>query len=203
MDDQIVLNFCPVEAQNKLVDFKELIWTSTLTCLPKVGVIVKHNGSSSRTGWVGVIVKMYDDEGGIGILWLLDRYNKPLRPDTREREDQPVSEVGIYQKYTETWANARIISGRVKNYSIFDFISKLTTEEVNMVTENQALLKKDGLFLVWGEKGRTNPTNPTSYKEALKAAESMAQRHKEVFHVLRLDTKVEPVITVKTKVSHL
>lgn len=182
------IGFSLIESQNVLHG-RKLKFIKKLACVLTKGAIVKHNGNSSnssRVGWVGVIVGTQDDENALDIIWLLDKNGSPLKQDSCYTH-----EAGIYQRYTLGWAKDNIISGKLCNYNVRELL--LNKEELEMSQ------KKEGLFLVWGPKGHSNPKNPTNYESALHAAKAMTKKHKEEFYVVRLDTHVEPVIDTKVE----
>lgn len=184
--------FSLIESQKVLLGM-DLKFIQKLSVVQSKGCIVKHNGSprnSSRVGWVGVIVDVIDDENVLDIIWLLDKNGDPLQQDMHYTH-----EAGVYQRYTKGWAQSNIISGKLCNYNVRTLL--LDKEEFEMSQ------KKDGLFLVWGPKGHSNPKSPTNYEQALQAAKAMAKRYKEEFFVVRLDTHIKPVVSVETTVESL
>lgn len=204
-NEQSILKFCPEYAQKSLIRLGTLLWTSKLSLSAKEGNIVKHEGTGNRRGWIGVIINIFEDDGGYGILWLLDANNKKILPDFRQRADQPEISVGIFQRYSEQWPKHHIVSGKLKNFSIYEHVDKLGEEESTHIIsdESGSALHKKGSFIVWGQCGKTNPSKSQGYASAVKEAKTMASKHSQVFHVARLDTKISPIVTVDTRVDYL
>lgn len=182
----------------RLFDREELRFQKNFTSLPKEGIIVKHDGLTSRQGWIGVVVHMDlpKDPDNIGVRWLLDEDGNKIR-NKKDKND-----VGLYQSYSVGWCNSSMQVGRIKCYSLDALFGKVEPEQdkggEKVVNDNH-----NGKFIVWGQKGKTNPVNVTGYKEAIAAAEAMTIRHRETFHVAKLVTKVSPITEIIPKVEAL
>lgn len=186
-----------------------LKFQETFTCLPKEGVVVRHNGTSgNRVGWVGVIVTTdsleEEDPVHIGVRWLFDKHGQELKL----KYPYASHIVGVYQSYTVIWCRTSMQVGRVGCFSLNEIFGKSIIEKPKKVKQNEELVKMvnndhKGSFIVWGQKGSRNPVNVTGYTQALAAAEAMTVRHKETFHVAKLVSKVSPKIEVIPQVEEL
>ncbi len=190
----------------------ENLFKSNFTKSPCVGMVVRHNGTSTRKGWIGVVVKV--SENHIGVFWFLDKWGSYIYP-----KDVYKHNTGLYQSYSLGWCFCSMQAGKLSNFTINDIINPpkkmLNSEKDNgIVCEStspeqdkgeEAMYKEEtGQFIIWCKNGKTNPkVVHTSKTEAKQAARAMTKRHNDAFYVAKLVAMSKPVVEVTSHMTDL
>lgn len=178
-----------------------------------VGLVVRHNGTSSRSGWIGVVVKV--SENHIGVFWLFDKEGNHLL----QHGSYNYNQFGVYQSYSLGWCLSSMQAGKLSNFTINDVV-KFKSLVLNSEKDNgtvckstspeqdkgeEAMYKEEtGQFIIWCKNGKTNPkVVHTSKAEAKQAARAMTKRHNNTFYVAKLVAMSKPVVEVTSRMTDL
>lgn len=185
-----LVNISQKLVQDLLVkNFKDLKFISNLSTLCNEGCLVKHIGSSSRKGWIGIVTDSHLKDENIEVKWLVSADGNKI--------EEP-----IYQKYSKGWmyqADGGLVSGHSNNFSDYDLL-RLDAVLSKPVQEG-TLAGSTGQFIIWGENGKTNPQKiENKFNNAVKVAEKMACKHRNgKFFVAKLVAETDLILTAQTK----
>lgn len=189
-----------------------LVWQKT--------EIVRHRGTSSRQGHVGVRLFSLENFGSSVIVWFA-KINVTHKEKMFKALDQ-----ALVCEYSEDWEfeSIRSFSVPFDEDQLQGHLLVLVKGIIQALKDQhdlryQALFQERGsvcipetteedtdlevsqdIYIVWGPNGVRNPEKTHSRKEALAVIRQMAQKYKQTFYMAKLEAKAHPVTSIQVDV---